>query len=410
MTHAISFQAIRKEVNFSIESTIFVLTWAVVSSFLLFFMFTNPNFGAGRFAITCTAFVAYSSLWFLSTRQDSELFSHSLRAKLFLLQFFVILGIYFLVPWTFSAIFMIMWVAILPYFVSTKTAFILSPIWSVPLWLIYTYYWDQSYAFVTAVLYWTFSLFALVMVNTAKREKETREKAEQINRELVSTQHLLSQATQQAERVRIARNIHDLLGHHLTALTINLQVASRKTDRVNSALENDELTEVKAAIEQSHSLATLLLSDVREAVSDIRDKSKIDLKAALLALTENLPNLKIDLNIDEELNIDNVGLADGIIKTIQECITNTMKHGQADKMEIKLQQEANSLSINVKDNGKATPETQVKLGNGLLGIRERIEAFAGSVEFMAENGFTTHITLPLVTDYNKIEQGRLTHE
>jgi signal transduction histidine kinase len=145
-------------------------------------------------------------------------------------------------------------------------------------------------------------------------------------------------------------------------------------------------------------------------VSDIRDKSKIDLKAALLALTENLPNLKIDLNIDEELNIDNVGLADGIIKTIQECITNTMKHGQADKMEIKLQQEAHSLSINVKDNGKATPETQVKLGNGLLGIRERIEAFAGSVEFIAENGFTTHITLPLVTDYNKIEQGRLMHE
>ena len=61
------------------------------------------------------------------------------------------------------------------------------------------------------------------MVNTATKEREAKEHANQLNRELLATQELLSQASKQAERVRIARNIHDLLGHHLTALTINLR-------------------------------------------------------------------------------------------------------------------------------------------------------------------------------------------
>ena len=74
-----------------------------------------------------------------------------------------------------------------------------------------------------------FNMFALIMVNTATKEREAKERPNQLNRELLATQKLLRQASTQAERVRIVRNIHDLLGHHLSALSINLQVASRIT-------------------------------------------------------------------------------------------------------------------------------------------------------------------------------------
>ena len=112
-----------------------------------------------------------------------------------------------------------------------------------------------------------FNLFAMIMSNTAIKESKAREEADALNRQLLSTQQLKKQALTQDERLRIARNIHDVLGHHLTALTINLQVASRKAD----LLESTESQAIKRQVEQSHSIAKLLLSDVREAISDIRE-------------------------------------------------------------------------------------------------------------------------------------------
>lgn len=163
-----------------------------------------------------------------------------------------------------------------------------------------------------------FNVFALIMVNTASKERQAEEYANQLNREFLATQKLLSQASKQAQRVRITRNIHDLLGHHLTALTINLQVASRITQG-----------DAKEKVESFHVLAKLLPSDVRKAVSEIRENSGVELKEALMALFENLPRLKIQLHYDDNLNINEVDTADTIIKCVQECLTNTLKHSTA---------------------------------------------------------------------------------
>lgn len=127
--------------------------------------------------------------------------------------------------------------------------------------------WQEQQAVLTGALFWAFKLFAMIMSNTAIKESKAREEADALNRQLLSTQQLMKQALTQDERLRIARNIHDVLGHHLTALTINLQVASRKAD----LLESTESQAIKRQVEQSHSIAKLLLSDVREAISDIRE-------------------------------------------------------------------------------------------------------------------------------------------
>jgi len=241
----------------------------------------------------------------------------------------------------------------------------------------------------TAFLFWTFNIFALIMVNATLREREARLEAELSSRQLSATQSLLNEAVKQAERVRIARNIHDLLGHHLTALTINLQVASRKTDG-----------EVKASIEQCNQLAKLLLSDVREAVSDIRHKSKLDLAASINSMTEQLPKLSVELNISERVEIDDIQVADTILKTIQETITNTLKHAQGNTIKIVIDyeedqsSESKGIKVSISNNGKM-PE-HIQHGNGLTGIKERLHILKGQVSFfITDNLFNTHLWIPV---------------
>ncbi len=94
-------------------------------------------------------------------------------------------------------------------------------------YVIMRFAWGEDEGLVTAVLYGTFHLFALLTARNAEQAATARDKAEFLNRELVATQHLLSEASRQSERTRIARDLHDLLGHHLTALSINLQIAER---------------------------------------------------------------------------------------------------------------------------------------------------------------------------------------
>jgi signal transduction histidine kinase len=337
-------------------------------------------------AILC---VVYILLWSYVTRNDdaeNTLWKGKIAVGLL---FCVIIAIYFATPVTFIAIFMVIFSAITPYFMSIKRAFLISPFLALPLFIVFHFYWNQPGMIVTSFLFWTFNIFALVMVNTGIREKEARLQAELTTRELKSTQVLLNEAVKQGERVRIARNIHDLLGHHLTALTINLQVASRKSEG-----------EVKDSIEQCHQLAKLLLSDVREAVSDIRDKSQLDLEGSIRSMLENLPKLSLDLAIDKRIQIDDIQVADAIIKAVQETITNTLKHAQGTNISVIVGFAPSQgtthkqLQVDITNNGKM-PST-LKQGNGLMGIKERLSALKGSASFMVDlDKFHTCLLIPV---------------
>ncbi|MEQ3652715.1 MAG: histidine kinase, partial [Glaciecola sp.] len=214
-----------QRLSISIESASALLTWALVSGSALYFMYGMEKLSDSALPIAAALFLTYIVLWLSLIRERPYKNDGRVRTIFLFLLFSTVVGIYFVVPFVYTAIFMVIWSAALPYFISARLAFMLSPLWSAVLWAVYEYHWGFSGMIVSALLFWTFNLFALVMVTTTIKEKNTRETVETINRELVSTQHLLSQAAEQAERVRIARNIHDLLGHHLTALTINLQVA-----------------------------------------------------------------------------------------------------------------------------------------------------------------------------------------
>ena len=365
-----------------IEKMTAVVTCFIVSASALYLMWSNAGYSASDLILTAILFIIFVVAWLAGIRDEPYQNEVRVRLSLMTLQYVAILAIFFQVPFSYTAILVTIWSAQMPYYMSIKTAIFLSPLWSAPTWLVYAYYWERDFVHLTGILYWTFNLFALVMVNAMLREQKAREAAHELNRELMATQALLSEASKQAERVRIARNIHDLLGHHLTALTINLQVAARVSQ-----------DQARDKIEECHSLAKLLLSDVREAVSEIREKSNLQLEEALRALVANVPHMQVQLDYDASLKISNVTVADTLLRCVQESLTNSLKHSNADQFTISLQSRNNAVELNMRDNGQQ--KNDVTPGNGLKGIKERITELGGKVRFLPEpTGFVTQIELP----------------
>ena len=228
-----------------------------------------------------------------------------------------------------------------------------------------------------------FQVFAVATAWLAHSERRAREDLARSNAALTATRELLAENSRVAERVRIARDLHDTLGHHLTALSIQLDVASR-------------LTEGSAAthIREAHAVAKLLLSDVRDTVSTLRASSRIDLSQALRALASASSPVKIHLDMPEHLNLEDGAQAHALLRCVQEIITNTARHASAQNLWITIFERAEGINLHARDDGRGSPE--VRWGNGLRGMRERFEEYAGRVDVTsgAGQGFEVHGFMP----------------
>jgi len=236
-----------------------------------------------------------------------------------------------------------------------------------------------------------------------------REETALLNRELLATRELLSQSTAQAERVRIARNLHDILGHHMTALILNLEVAnhsvrqsiSTEDDKLNperesqeSKLQIERTTKAQNKVEQALALAKLLLGDIRTAVSELREDDKIELQHSIEKLTEDIPNLVFDIDCESAPPIRSVQLAEILLRCAQESITNVIRHSNGNKCRISLAASENHCVLTVSDNGRF--ESDILPGNGIKGMQERVAAIGGVIRWaQSSEGCTVHIEIPL---------------
>lgn len=288
-----------------------------------------------------------------------------------------------LLPISFLPIYTIMWMAFTPGLIPKRLAYISFVFVNLAWYSINRVLWDDNGALIEAALYGTFHYFALLSSIETKRAEEARARVESLNRELVATQHLLAEASKQGERTRIARDLHDLLGHHLTALTINLQVAERVSDG-----------EARERIEKCHALARDMLGDVRSAVTTMRDESAVNFAQALRLIVQNIPQLRIHLEMDESLRIDDVNIAESLLRCVQEAITNTLRHAAASECTVRVWREDGRLHLSVHDNGRVAPAWQP--GNGLRGMRERVERLHGELSIeRVRDALQIHIQVPL---------------
>ena len=204
-----------------------------------------------------------------------------------------------------------------------------------------------------------------------------------LNRELLATRELLAQSSRQSERLRIARNIHDLLGHQLTGLILNLEVAGLVSEG-----------EAQRRVKQSLALAKSLLGDLRTAVSDLRESASLDFNRALNEIVGNISDMEVNLSIEEGLVIGNADTAETLIRCIQESLTNIRRHANATSCSIDLYRKDGGIVLHVNDNGSV--KGNISPGNGLKGMTERIDALSGKLRWGEERGsFYLEATLPL---------------
>jgi signal transduction histidine kinase len=218
---------------------------------------------------------------------------------------------------------------------------------------------------------------------SASEGRRGRELA-RVNAELQATQELLADSSRMAERLQISRELHDTLGHHLTVLSVNLELAK-------------QTVEGRAAepVQEAQAVTRLLLSDVREVVSSLREDRPVDLRRALETLAAGTPEPRVLLSFPEDLEIRDPSQAHALFRCAQEAITNAVRHARARNLWIELGKEEDGIALRARDDGRGT--VAVRTGNGLQGMRERLEEIGGRLEIESQpgQGFSLRAWTPL---------------
>ena len=275
----------------------------------------------------------------------------------------------------------IIFASILPEYFPLRRSAVIQLALHCTLALVYMQRWGATSDFFFESLLWlAFEAFALLSSQIAADERRARQDLEFSHAQLEATQSMLAAASRQDERLRISRDIHDVLGHHLTGLSLQLEVASHSTAQ-----------KVQEHITQAQFIAKLLLSDVRQVVNDLRQIDQMDLADALRSLAANTGRLQIDLTIPDQLTVPDTRVAEAVFRTVQEIVTNAVRHSSASGLYINLADHDGTLTITASDDGhidRLPPE-----GNGLKGMRERIEDLGGSVQLGIARGLSYTIQL-----------------
>ncbi|CAM3542461.1 sensor histidine kinase [Deinococcus frigens] len=250
---------------------------------------------------------------------------------------------------------------------------------TVGLMTIYLTYWSAPDAWSYGTGYLCFQLFAVTTAQTAVREIRARRQLAEVVDELRATRALLAEASRQAERLQISRELHDLMGHHLTALGMNLQVA----------LHLLPPSPARGHVEQAGTLARTLLGDVRTAVRGMREAAPCDVRAEIEALAR-AASLPFHLSFSPGFSVPCPVQSQVLLRTVQEGLTNAVRHAGARQVWLDFacvadrDGGARSLTLHTRDDGHGTRNLQP--GCGLSGMRERLESVGGSLEVRAIPG------------------------
>ena len=202
--------------------------------------------------------------------------------------------------------------------------------------------------------------------------------------QLQATQSMLADTVRTSERMRIARDLHDAIGHHLTALNLHLDLAVRQPE--------DQRHE---ALQVSSELARSLLAEVRSVVNSERREQGINLQQALAVLCAGIPAPRIQLEFAADLEISSPALAHALFYCVQEAISNCLRHAYASQVLITFGQVGPELHVNISDDGIGSQ--QLHEGNGMRGMRERLQQFGGhlQIHLHAQRGHHLQLVLPL---------------
>lgn len=202
----------------------------------------------------------------------------------------------------------------------------------------------------------------------------------QKNSELMETQGKIANYATMQERTRIARDIHDNIGHILIRGILMVGVL-KTTNKAENLTQH--ITDIESVLKEA-------MDSIRKAVHDWKDES-VDLFETIEKLSAATP-LSIDLQYDVSENIPTeIKLC--FLMVIKEAITNASKHSNATSMRITLQEHPSMYQLLIKDNGEGKIGGKTGHGMGLSNIEERVAALKGSCNFEKQNGFRIFISI-----------------
>lgn len=239
---------------------------------------------------------------------------------------------------------------------------------------------DTVVGAITALVYVLLQSVTVLAVISQRRGQESERQLAQAHTELRATTALLAESTRSIERLRIARDLHDVVGHQVTALALELEVATHLT--------NSPATE---HVTKARVIAKDLLSDLRSTVDQLR-ATQPDLEPALREVVSHVPRPQVHLSVSPGLDVDEDRHI-AIVRCVQEITTNAIRHSRAENLWIDLAATSEGkLVLEARDDGRGA--TEFRPGNGLTGMRERIEDLDGTTQFDTTDGFRITATLP----------------
>ncbi len=247
-------------------------------------------------------------------------------------------------------------------------------------------------------------IFAYAFALVTSYQFEQRARAEQLVTQLEAAQSALRARASEAEelavtreRNRVAREIHDTLGHYLTILAVQLETATKLEERGDPRLHG-ELVEARR-------VAGECLTEVRRSVGALRlaDDAATSLLAALERLAAEFeasaPETEIVLDVEKPAQHIPAELRVALFRVVQESLTNIRKHARATKVLVRLRVEGDQVDLTVLDNGvgEQSASDGHQAGFGLVGVRERVELIGGTVQSgpEPEHGWRVAVRVPL---------------
>ena len=244
--------------------------------------------------------------------------------------------------------------------------------------------WQVTFTTVTMLAWGAFAFSAGCLAGI---ERRNRREVARLNAEMAAAQQLLAHDSRLAERVHIARELHDELGHHLIALRLHLDLAAQVAPECSSA----------APIAQARDIAGAMVRDVRRVVGSMRRDRPIDIAAALRRMVDGIAEPTVHLSMPPNLTIESTAHVHVVFRAVQEAITNTLRHANASTMWVDLAADGGEIRLTIRDDGDGV--ASVHPGNGLTGMRERVSELGGAIRIGSRpgRGFSLSLQLPLTT-------------
>lgn len=203
-----------------------------------------------------------------------------------------------------------------------------------------------------------------------------------MNQKLLKANEEIEHLATVAERERIARDLHDVLGHTLSVITLKSELAGKLMER-DPERAGKEIREVEQISRQA-------LSDVRDAIRGYRSKG---LAAELALAKSTLETAGVAVQCDAATTMKIPAVQETVLSlAVREAVTNVVRHAGARSCRMRLEQQNGSCRLEIQDDGRGSSNGE---GNGLKGMRERVEMLGGTLQRSTESGTTLTITLPV---------------